>query len=231
MIRARIASDDTLNVVMGCECQRPLSLDENWFTPLQACPDFDFLRCRCACNGSCHWRGWSPRDCAATTGTAGGDSRSGTETSVVVLRECAGSVGVSAEKVVGFFTRNGGVAAEQVRSVVAMDTQGEAELILGGTAKSAGGRAGWLTLGRGVYCCEREEGADGEEKGVHLLGMLAWGSIPMKTNTKDGRCGEPHFIQGLGGFLNLICQENRQDNLSNLFESALVNQRSTVSEK
>jgi hypothetical protein len=74
-----------------------------------------------------------------------------------------------------------------------VDTQVEAELILGGTAKSAGGRAGWLTLGRGVYCCEREEGAESEEKGVHLLGDVGLGKEP----TKDGGCDESYFIQGL----------------------------------
>ena len=79
-------------------------------------------------------------------------------------------VGVFAEKVVRIFTLNGGVAAEQVRSVVAVNTHAEAELILRGTAKRAGGHAGWLALGRGVNCCEREEGAESEEKGVHLLG-------------------------------------------------------------
>ena len=48
-----------------------------------------------------------------------------------------------------------------------------------GTAKSAGGHVGWLTLGRGVYCCEREEDAESEEKGVHLRGnTLALGRNP-----------------------------------------------------
>ena len=52
-----------------------------------------------------------------------------------------------------------------------MNTQVEAELILRGTAKRAGGHVGWLTpLGSGVNCCEREEGAESEEKGLHLLG-------------------------------------------------------------
>ena len=48
--------------------------------------------------------------------------------------------------------------------------QGVAEFIFGGTAKSAGGHVGWLSLGRGVHCCEREEDVESEEKGVHLLG-------------------------------------------------------------
>ena len=62
----------------GLRVPETLSIDGNWFAPLQACPDLDILGGGCACNGSCHWRGWSLRDCAATTGTAGGDSRSGT---------------------------------------------------------------------------------------------------------------------------------------------------------
>lgn len=105
----------------------------------------------------------------------------------MVLRECASSLGVFAEKVVSIFTRNGGVAAEQVCSVVAVSTHGEAELIDGGTAKSAGGHVGWLIPRRGVHCCEREEGAKSEEKGVHLRGMLTLGR--KKTNTEDNGCG------------------------------------------
>jgi hypothetical protein len=74
-----------------------------------------------------------------------------------------------------------------------VDTHGEAELILGRTAKSAGGRTGWLTLGRGVYCCEREEGAESEEKRVHHLRDVGLGRKP----AKDGGCDDPYFIQGL----------------------------------
>ena len=65
---------------------------------------------------------------------------------------------------------------------------GVAEFILGGTAKSAGGHVRWLTLRRGVHCCEREEDVESEEKGVHLRAMLALGRKPRetkKTNTED----------------------------------------------
>ena len=67
--------------------------------------------------------------------------------------------------------------AVKVRSVVDGGTKGKAELILVGTAISAAGHVGWLTLGRGVYCCEREEDVESEEEeGVHLWGtMLALG--------------------------------------------------------
>ena len=65
-------------------------------------------------------------------------------------------------------------------------TQGQAEFIFGGTAKCAGGNVGWLTLGRGVYCCEREEDAESEEKGVHLRGNVGFGKeTEEKKNTED----------------------------------------------
>ena len=178
-----------------------LSIDGNWFASLQACPDLEIYRSRCAWNGSCHWRGWSPRDCAATTGAAGGDSRSGTD-SRGTLHECAiilssnGLISPSSTCItlwlkatdVRVSAESGGGEAVKRRSVVSGISHGEVDLIFGGTAKSAGGHVGWLSLGRGVHCCEREEDVESEEKGVHLRAMLALGRKPRetkKTNTED----------------------------------------------
>ena len=76
---------------------------------------------------------------------------------------------IIAVKVIWIFTRKGRVAAEQSCSIDVVRTQSKAGGILWRTTVTAGRRAGWLALGRGAYSNKREEDAEGEGEGMHLL--------------------------------------------------------------
>ena len=78
-------------------------------------------------------------------------------------------VRIVAVKVIRVFARKGRIAAEQSCSVVVARTQSKAGGILWRTTVTAGRRARWLALGRGAYSNKREEDAEGEGEGMHLL--------------------------------------------------------------
>ena len=98
---------------------------------------------------------------------------------------------IFAVKVIRVFARIERIAAEQSCSVVAAPTQSKAGVIGWRTIVTAGRCARWLALGRGAYSNKREEGAEGEREGMHLLcdGLLE------KERTKNGWREERFYIQ------------------------------------
>ena len=109
-------------------------------------------------------------------------------------------VRIFAVKVIRVFTRKGGIAAEQACSVVTVGTQGKAGFVLWRTRVSAGRCTGWLALGHGAYRNKREENAEGEREGMHLL----CDGLGKRANKKRVAQGTAFYIEWKcsGVFLN-----------------------------